>query len=315
MQEQEGRIGNLTLHRSSGSQPEPLRRPSTRTIAVVSGKGGVGKTTFATNLALALERSGRRTLLVDGDWGMANVDLLLGLHPSFTLHHVVLGDRSIREIVLETEEGLQVLPGAAGVEEMVNLDDLSCERLLCSLVELEDRCDLILFDTSSGVGRTTTHLARAADEIIVVTTPEPTATTDAYACLSILGRRNPKPNLRLVINRVEDAAEARDVAERMRSVARRFLDLDPEFLVTCSRIQRSAHRCDCRNRFFEFSPDAQRLDVSSGSQRGSWPRRNRSHVICQSRKHLERFPTWRMPLPSAVGAKRRCRSAQRRTHA
>jgi flagellar biosynthesis protein FlhG len=230
MQEQAERVNNLGLLRCSGKAIEPLRRPSIRTIAVVSGKGGVGKSTLVANLGLALQECGRKVLLVDGDWGMANIDLLLGLSPRFTLHHVALGERKPTEVVVESREGLQLLPGAAGVEEIMDLDDLRCERLLCSLVGFEDRRDLILLDTTSGVGRTTTHLALAADEIILVTTPEPTATADAYACLRVLSRTSGTANVWLVVNRARHLSEATEIAERLRTVAKRFLGLVPEFL-------------------------------------------------------------------------------------
>jgi flagellar biosynthesis protein FlhG len=181
---------------------------------------------LVTNLALALRRRGLHVLLVDGDWGMANVDLFLGLVPRCTLHDIVLGVCTPEQVLLETEDGIHLLPGASGVEEMANLDDLRCERLLCSIADVEKPMDLILIDTASGIHRTTTHLARAADEIIIVTTPEPTASHDAYATLKALTSGRLRPTPWLVVNQAQDAQEAREVAERIQSTAKRFLSID-----------------------------------------------------------------------------------------
>jgi flagellar biosynthesis protein FlhG len=230
VQDRRDRIEDLQVVRTGGLESGRLRRPQTRTIAFVSGKGGVGKTTLVANLALALRRRGLNVLLVDGDWGMASVDLLLGIVPQSTLHDVVLGVRSSKDVLLQTEDGIYLLPGASGVQEMTDLDDLRCERLLCSISDAEAAMDLILIDTSSGIHRTTMHLARAADEIIIVTTPEPTATHNAYAALKVLcdGHLHCAP--RIIVNQAQSAQEAREVAERLRAAARRFLSIDSQFL-------------------------------------------------------------------------------------
>ena len=230
MQDRSDRRRDLRVVHTGGHEPQGFRRPQTRTVVVVSGKGGVGKTTLVTNLALALQRRGLGVLLVDGDWGMANVDLLLGVIPRCTLHDVVLGVCTSDEVLLETEDGIHVLPGASGVEEMADLDDLRCERLLCSIADVEKTMDLILIDTSSGVHRTTTHLARAADEIIIVTTPDPTASHDAYAILKVLANGGLPHAPWIVVNQANDAQEAREVADRVRSTAKRFLSVDLRLL-------------------------------------------------------------------------------------
>lgn len=209
---------------------EPLRRPRARTIAVASGKGGVGKTTLLVNLALALGEQGQRVLLVDGDWGMGNVDILLGLAPKATLHDVVRGRHGVREILQPASERLLVLPAASGIEEMANLDELRSERLLCSLADLEEECDLILLDTASGISRTTVHLALAADETIVVTTPEPTAIVDAYASFKVLVHHVRQATPWLVVNEARSGAQAHAVAARLASVARRVLRCEPRYL-------------------------------------------------------------------------------------
>lgn len=230
MKGQQGRLGTLSILRTRGTEGVPLCRPKVRTIAVLSGKGGVGKTTLVVNLALALRRRGRKVLIVDGDFGMGNVDLLFGEMPRFSLHDVVLGERSTREVLFETPDGVHLLAGSSGVEEMANLDELRCERLLCSVSEVEQGMDLILYDTPTGLGRISTRLARSADELVLVTTPEPTSFTNAYACLRALhgGRQTSPPWI--MVNQAHDAAEARATAERIRGVARRFLSTEPVFL-------------------------------------------------------------------------------------
>lgn len=208
-------------------------RPVTRSVAIVSGKGGVGKTTLVTNLAIALHREGLRVLVVDGDLGMANVDLLLGLVPRFTLHDVVVGERTPEEVLIRTEDGIHLLPGASGIEEMANLDDLRCERLLRCVATVEGGMDLILIDTAPGIHRSTTHLARAADDVIVVTTPEPSSWADAYATLRVLARkgpRRPQPGPWLVVNQARDADEARATMARLCETSRRFLSIEPKAL-------------------------------------------------------------------------------------
>lgn len=211
-------------------RPQIPGRPRVRSIALTSGKGGVGKTSIATNLAIAFARQGRRVLLVDGDLSLGNVDLLLGVVPTRNLGDVIFGRASIEEVVLKTVDGVLLLPSASGVEELADLDDFRRERLFRELARLEDSAELILLDTGSGIGRQTIHLARAADQVVVVTTPEPTAFSDAYATLKVLsrGRINGRPGI--VVNMAATPEEGRETERRIRLVAERFLRLKPEYL-------------------------------------------------------------------------------------
>jgi flagellar biosynthesis protein FlhG len=205
-------------------------RPRVRSLAVTSGKGGVGKTSVATNLAIAFTRLGKRVLLVDGDLSLANVDLLLGVVPKKNLGDVVLAGVSIEDVVLRTKEGVRLLPASSGVEDLADLDDFRRERLLRELSRLETDVDLILLDTGSGIGRQTIHLARAADQVVVVTTPEPTAFSDAYATLKVLSRGRLRERPGLVVNMATSADEGRETERRIRLVAERFLGLHPRYL-------------------------------------------------------------------------------------
>ena len=221
---------NRRARRAASEADVPSARPRLRSIAVTSGKGGVGKTSIATNLAVAFARRGCRVLLVDGDLAMANVDLMLGVVPQKNLGDVIFGNASIEEVVLETVEGIRLLPSGSGVEELADLDDLRRERLLHELSKLERDVDLILMDTGSGIARQTIHFARAADQIVVVTTPEPTAFSDAYATLKVLSRGRLVGRPGIVVNMVTSAEEGRETERRIRVVAERFLRIKPEYL-------------------------------------------------------------------------------------
>ncbi len=230
MAKQNDRTAGFRVIRAKGSERIRSSRPRSRSLAVVSGKGGVGKTTIVANLAIALHRRGQKVLVVDGDLGMADLDLHLGMIPRHTLYDIVLGERTAQEVLVRTPDGINLLPGASGVPEMADLDDLRCERLLQSVSEVEEGMDLILFDTAPGIHRTTLHLARAADDILIVTTPEPTALTDAYACFRVLASKKLAAQPWIVVNHAESAREARLTAERIRETARRFLTIEPRFL-------------------------------------------------------------------------------------
>ena len=207
----------------------PSNRPRRRIVAVTSGKGGVGKTNIVTNLAIALARQGIRVLVVDGDLGLANVDLLLGIAPQYDLQDVILGTRSVADVVLEGPDGIRILPASSGVEELANLDEYRTEVLIRSLAELERDVDLILIDCPSGIGRNAVSLAQVADPILVVTTPEPTAFSDAYAMIKVLSRRSIRCVPALIVNEAASEEEAAAVARRVGSVAKRFLNLDIEY--------------------------------------------------------------------------------------
>jgi len=208
------------------AQAPPPSRPRRRIIAVTSGKGGVGKTNIVTNLALALARQGVRVLVLDADLGLANVDLLLGIAPQFDLQDVILGGRSIEDIVLDGPDGIRVVPASSGVEELANLDEYRTEVLLRSLANMDREVDLILIDSASGIGTHATSIVQAADEILVVTTPEPTSFSDAYAMIKVLSKRPLKCVPSLLVNQADSEAEAIEVARRVRGVAKRFLNLD-----------------------------------------------------------------------------------------
>jgi len=208
------------------AEAPPESRPRRKVIAVTSGKGGVGKTNIVTNLAIALARQGTRVLVLDGDLGLANVDLLLGISPQYDLQDAILGDRRIEDIVLEGPEGIRVVPASSGVEELANLDEYRTECLLRSLASVEADTDLILIDAPSGIGSHAVCLSQAADEIIVVTTPEPTAFSDAYAMIKVLSQRPLRCTPALLVNQANSENEASEVARRVQSVAKRFLNLE-----------------------------------------------------------------------------------------
>lgn len=192
-------------------------------LAVTSGKGGVGKTSLAVNLALASAQAGRRTCLVDGDLGLANVDVLLNLHPRHSLREVVTKGMSLDEVTVRGPAGLEIIPAASGVEALANLGEASRQRLVDRLQSRASHADLTILDTGAGLSRTVLALTLAADEVLVVTTPEPTALTDAYAMMKVLTRRRPELPLRLIVNLVDQAAQAQEVHGHVDRIVQRFL--------------------------------------------------------------------------------------------
>jgi len=201
-----------------------------RTIAITSGKGGVGKTSVAVNLGLLLAGEGHRVALLDGDMGLANVDVLLGLAPKFTLRHVVEGQKELHDIMLRGPNGLYVIPGSRGVEAMASLAPAEQVKLLERLGQLEGLIDILLLDTAAGISPTVLSLVLAADEAIVVTIPEPTAITDAYAVIKVLSRYRADPRAGILINMVEGVAQAEELFEQLQRVIRHFLKVEVRFI-------------------------------------------------------------------------------------
>ena len=210
-----------------GTRPEPSESPTpdrtARVLAVTSGKGGVGKTNVAVNLAARLASMHRRVLLLDADLGLANADVLMNVSSSATLAHVVAGRRKLADVICKGPGGLSFVPGASGLSQMANLTDLERARMVQMLRRFEREYDWILVDTGAGIGRNVLSFALAADEVLVVTTPEPTATTDAYALTKTIMKKREDSVVNLLVNMVRDRHEAKQVFDRINAVCRRFL--------------------------------------------------------------------------------------------
>jgi flagellar biosynthesis protein FlhG len=216
-------VGGAETPSPSGEHPVQWHRPRTRTLVVASGKGGVGKSTLAANLALALGERGARVVLVDGDLAQANLDLLLGVHPRWDLGHVLAGERTLEEIVIPAGPNVRLVPAASGAPDLAELDDFRRESLLRTLGMLDAEADFLLVDTASGVSRQTVEFCRAAHDVFVVCTPEMPAFSDAYALIKLLQQRGLAHPPQLIVNFAAGADEAEETANRIRLVARRFL--------------------------------------------------------------------------------------------
>lgn len=197
--------------------------PQARVIAVTSGKGGVGKTNISVNLALALARMGKRVILWDMDLGLANVDVLLKLDVQHDLSHVLNGKAHIEEIMLDAPARLKVIPGASGDEQLANLNEKQRNFLIEALEYLTHEADYIILDTGAGIADNILRFTTAADDVIVVTTPEPTAMVDAYATIKLVHRIRPEGNIHLLVNMARDAREARLALRRISSIAEHFI--------------------------------------------------------------------------------------------
>lgn len=216
--------------------------PSSRIIAVTSGKGGVGKTNFAVNLALALRQMDYRVVLIDVDLGLANADIILGITPKYNLGHVMQGEKTLQEVIMEGPLGLKIISGGSGITELANLDGWRLEAFVSSFEQLNQEFDYVILDTGAGVHRTVISFVLAATDIIVVTTPEPTAITDAYGLLKIIHQRAGHAKVRLVVNMAKSPAEAETVAERLNSVLREFVRWEVEYagyILTESQVVRA----------------------------------------------------------------------------
>jgi len=196
-----------------------------RVIAVTSGKGGVGKTNVAVNLAIALSKNNHRVALVDADTNLANVDLLLGIRPQRTLADVILNGTNLEEVMIKLPSGVSVVPGNSGTKEFLYMDDNIKERLLQEIWSLQRKFDFIVVDTAAGLSPMVVDIVLGADEVLVVTHSEPTAITDAYAMIKILSSFRNDINIKLLLNFVGSKAEVDDVYERLSLVLDHFLGI------------------------------------------------------------------------------------------
>ncbi|MEW6595626.1 MAG: MinD/ParA family protein [Thermodesulfobacteriota bacterium] len=198
--------------------------PPPRVISVTSGKGGVGKTNIVTNLAYALAREGKRTLVLDADLNLANVDILLGLTPKFNLHHVFTGEKTLAEILVEGPGGLRILPASSGILELADLTESQRLYFLSEMEALAGTIDILLVDTAAGINNNVVYFNLAAQERIIILTPEPTSLTDAYALIKVLSGKHDVKRFRVLVNLARSEKEAVAVFRKLSAVADRFLD-------------------------------------------------------------------------------------------
>lgn len=192
-------------------------------IAITSGKGGVGKSNVAVNLAIQMASSGKRVVLLDADLGLANADVLCNLNIPSNLSHVIARKKDLADVMVPAPGGFKLIGGASGLARMADLTAADRQRLVSALEDIEQHSDIILIDTGAGIGPNVLSFTSAADQILVVTTPEPTAITDAYAVVKVISHGSPRGPISLLVNQVKDGDEARLVHQRIAKVAKQFL--------------------------------------------------------------------------------------------
>ncbi|CAN7521841.1 MinD/ParA family protein [Paenibacillus sp. LjRoot56] len=198
---------------------------TTRIITVTSGKGGVGKSNFTLNFALSLQSLGYKVLVFDADIGLANIDVLMGVSSTYSLYHLLKKDKTIWEIIQKGSNDLEFIAGGSGFNDLLRLTEEELDYFAEQVMQLNGYVDFIIFDTGAGLSKETLKFILAAEEAIVVTTPEPTSITDAYAIIKMVNSMGHDVSFKLVINRVTDAREGKQTADKISLVAKQFLNI------------------------------------------------------------------------------------------
>lgn len=205
-----------------------------RVIAVTSGKGGVGKSNTSINLALAYQRMGKRVVIIDADFGFANVEVMFGIIPEYTLADLMYKGKELKEIITPGPENVGFISGGSGIAKLVNVDKEQVKRIVGKLSELEEIADVIIIDTGAGISPAVMEFLVACPETIIVTTPEPTSITDSYSLLKALSMNEnydaSTNKIRMLANRVANEKAGRSLHEKLSSVVNRFLDIEVEYL-------------------------------------------------------------------------------------
>jgi flagellar biosynthesis protein FlhG len=203
----------------------------TKIITITSGKGGVGKSNITVNLAIALRELGNRVIVIDADFGLANIDILFGMIPKYTLVDVIENNKNILEVLSE-DPGSKVkfISGGSGVERLAKMGKIKLDNFVKNISLLDKISDIILVDTGAGISDNVLSFVLAADEVVLVTTPEPTSMTDAYALIKMISKRDIKKKIEVLVNMVKNKEEANEIIGKLKKVSSRFLSIDLEFL-------------------------------------------------------------------------------------
>ena len=207
------------------SNPHPVR-----VITVASGKGGVGKTNVSANLAMALTGMDKKVMLMDADLGLGNVDVMLGVHPVYNLSHVINGERTLEEVIVEGPAGINIVPASSGVKNMSELTPEEHAGLVRAFSELNNQVDVLLIDTAAGISDSVVTFSRAAQEVLVVVCDEPASITDAYALIKVLNKEHGIFRFRVLVNMVHSVQQGRELFGKLLKVTDRFLDVALDFV-------------------------------------------------------------------------------------
>lgn len=201
-----------------------------RVIAVSSGKGGVGKTNVVANLALYFSSLGKKVLVLDADLGLSNIDVLLGIAPKYNIRHVIKGEKSMEEIIVEGPGGISIIPASSGIKELTSLSDTEKLKLISELDNIKTPFDLFLIDTGAGINMNVLFFCVASQELVVLVTPEPTSIADGYALIKVLLRDFGEKNFKILVNNAKNEREAVETFNKLSIVAERFLNLSLDYL-------------------------------------------------------------------------------------
>ncbi len=226
-----------------------------RTIAITGGKGGVGKTSLSTAMAMAFAQQGVRTVLFDADLGLANVDVVLGIQPEFTLQHVMNDEKTIREILHEGPFGMNVITGAAGVASLINAGPKRMRKFLNQLYAIESDHDVLIFDTGSGIDRRVTTFLRIADDVVVVVTPDAASITDGYATIKQLVRSSKTARIHILVNMADTEMEAQRTFTALETITKKFLKVDIQWLGFVHSDREAAKCIRSRKPFLTAAPE------------------------------------------------------------